>query len=150
MTPKYGYKMVLPEEYERVPLLGLRAWCAALRSGQYPQGSACMFDGVRYCCLGVLGRVEGMELDLKIAGPQDTLRGSVRQYGVLAGLGKLPHGVLIEVEALQRRSDVWLCTLVDDGDPLWTLAAANDKGLTFEQIADILEVVYCEDESTPK
>lgn len=32
-------------------------WCAALRSGDYKQGKYKLFDGEKYCCLGVFYEV---------------------------------------------------------------------------------------------
>ena len=41
-----------PEDKER--------WVKALRSGKYKQGKGRLYDGRKYCCLGVLCRTEGL------------------------------------------------------------------------------------------
>jgi hypothetical protein len=39
-------------------------WCAALRSGDYPQGQGQLHaEGGGYCCLGVLGELAGGVID---------------------------------------------------------------------------------------
>lgn len=38
-------------------------WIAALRSGEYKQGQSSLFDGKGYCCLGVLLRVQGCDIE---------------------------------------------------------------------------------------
>lgn len=35
-------------------------WVRALRSGDYKQGGGCLKHAGRYCCLGVLGELEGV------------------------------------------------------------------------------------------
>jgi hypothetical protein len=37
-------------------------WVKALRSGEFKQGKGCLKEGERYCCLGVLARVAGLQI----------------------------------------------------------------------------------------
>jgi len=39
----------------------LDKWTTALRSGEYQQGSGCLHDNDRYCCLGVACTISGIE-----------------------------------------------------------------------------------------
>ena len=36
-------------------------WLTALRSGDYVQGTGCMFNGENHCCLGVLAELHGIK-----------------------------------------------------------------------------------------
>ena len=93
---------------------------AALRSGKYQQGQARLCKDGKYCCIGVL--CELMEIPkeegiahTKYAGnaicmPDDYLK----QSGLHSHFGSSGNGGL-------------------------DLARLNDKGYTFEQIADIIE-----------
>ena len=38
-------------------------WVKALRSGEYEQGEMNLKDRGKYCCLGVLGEINGVDLD---------------------------------------------------------------------------------------
>lgn len=38
-----------------------KEWVNALRSGKYEQGRGCMYRDGKYCCLGVLAEVIGLE-----------------------------------------------------------------------------------------
>lgn len=39
----------------------LEKWTTALRSGEYQQGSGCLHNNDRYCCLGVACTISGIE-----------------------------------------------------------------------------------------
>lgn len=127
------YTLVLPEGFVKVPLPGQTAWVTALRSGEYVQGRdpyLCCRD--RYCCLGVLSRVQG-RLDPSVELPRDGCQFEMLDrdnpcYPILGFLGRLPKGVMVMFK----------------GSPLWRLTQLNDQGMSFVQIADVLEAVYVE------
>ena len=50
----------------RLPRAFAEAWVAALRSGEYQQGSLCLYDlsTNSYCCLGVAGALCGIPKEL--------------------------------------------------------------------------------------
>lgn len=102
-----------------------RKWVEALRSGEFKQGEGQLLCNDRYCCLGVLASVCGM--------PKDTIR---------------RHGNLTDIS----RDDLlgtWTKNPddpdYDSGDQLTLnttqrkLAAMNDIGRTFKQIAAYIE-----------
>lgn len=39
-----------------------KKWLAALRGGEFEQCTGYLKDGGKYCCLGVLGEIQGMNL----------------------------------------------------------------------------------------
>ena len=41
----------------KMPAAIKRAWVKALRSGEYEQGCGALYEGGKYCCLGVLYRL---------------------------------------------------------------------------------------------
>ena len=108
-------------------------WVEALRSGEYEQGENSLLHGGRYCCLGVLASLA-------------TAAGvcSVRGYGysvLFDGYSAfLPESVASW--AGLPSTDPEVSVACDDTDPEdWplTLTGANDLGMTFAEIADIIE-----------
>lgn len=109
-------------------------WCAALRSGEYEQSQGTLFRKIgdqvsmglatpqyAYCCLGVLYVVAGLPITpvpkatkgVTESGANDVLSDDdMRRIGVCLGEGWQPN-----------------------------LAAANDGGASFPQIADYIELV---------
>lgn len=89
-------------------------WVAALRSGEYEQGTRMLSRDNKFCCLGVLCKLSGLEFSPE----RGYLPDSVVKW---AGLDSISPGV------------------VKDG-VTDSLAYLNDvKGLTFNQIADLIE-----------
>jgi hypothetical protein len=104
-----------------------KQWVAALRSGKYEQGNVQLrSEEDRYCCLGV-----ACELAVE-AGVIEPARGSVSGsflYGNHSSL--LPEAVL-----------KWMDLRTVSGGFYGrgqSLAAMNDNGATFEEIADLIE-----------
>lgn len=44
-----------------------KTWTAALRSGEYQQCSGSLTDGVGFCCIGVLGDIQGLDWRVKFS-----------------------------------------------------------------------------------
>lgn len=103
----------------------------ALRSGDYQQGRAnlCLKD--RYCCLGVACAIAGVS------------EPSVNDKGLVSWEGDhiLPPNKIVDHYGMYswagNRRD--LVKIVIDGVSYDHLAAANDMGCTFAQIADYVE-----------
>lgn len=92
-------------------------WIAALRSGEYKQAKGVLWDRTNdsYCCHGVLCRVLGKD----------------DEY-ILANLGMIPNfdgypEILRPINGL------------DEGDIGRHLAALNDTGISFNEIANWIE-----------
>ena len=100
-----------------------RDWLKALRSGKYEQGKGRLFGDGNYCCLGVLCSVNGI--------PDAQLKQRLIPKAV-AGIPSWALGVDYRVMFYGR---------------LTKLAGLNDsEGLTFRQIADLIEKnVPCHD-----
>lgn len=92
----------------------VKAWVAALRSGDYEQGTGQLYDGLGYCCLGVGCHVA------------DKMGANLQRWeenGMLNADGKN-----------------WLGLQTSFGDfDNDNLADLNDNGSTFAEIADIIE-----------
>ena len=145
----------LPFGYRKKKLPGLKDWVAALNSGKYRQGSShlCMKEKGRfkYCCLGVLSKVQGRLVSLdnseKGDGPSKHdssvcyLHRSNPVYPILAQSGYFPDGVVVNV--FDKRN-------VDSaGNPefpysdAYTLVALNDDlDLSFKDIAKVLQILF--------
>lgn len=125
------YKLHLPDGYEKKPLPGLKQWVEALRSGKYKQGKQALCKDGKYCCLGVRCEVEGFE---GIASGEYTsfgcdlfmLPSKSTAYPFISDSGDFPSGVRIAIGGLTSGA----------------LVGCNDSGLTFLQIADIIEAVW--------
>ncbi len=105
----------------KLPIEFKEKWIAALRSGEYKQGSEVLYSNSRgtYCCLGVACIVGGMSKES------------------IAGCGL--------IQCMEEYKDVPEL-LIGDGNPIGTLTAMNDgvseyKGRpqTFLEIADYIE-----------
>jgi hypothetical protein len=94
-----------------------KRWIAALRTGDYKQGSSMLFNekNNRYCCLGVACIIEGLSPN------------------ILMGRG-YPN---------ELSTDVKTDNLRELGPVEGELAELNDHdGLSFSQIADYIELNY--------
>jgi hypothetical protein len=93
-------------------------WLAALRSGEYVQGSGLLRQTVgdtpKYCCLGVLCQVAGLTIN------DDGLAAGDEGY---ANLGKI-------IDAPEKLSVLW--NMNDGTDSI-------NRSYSFEEIADYIE-----------
>jgi hypothetical protein len=100
-------------------------WLAALRSGKYKQGRSMLLDTVdrSYCCLGVLCEVSGLG------------SWSGGTYAMDPAFGKASYIPFDIADLLGLESD----PRVPFQANRLGLAQLNDRGLTFLQIADLIE-----------
>lgn len=92
----------------------IRTWCAALRSGKYKQGTVYLYADKKYCCIGVGCIVAGADKK-QILG---------QNY---------PDGDFDFIRAIDY-------DFMNHG---YSLSALNDdEQFTFDEIADLLELVY--------
>ena len=98
-------------------------WCKALRSGKYPQDVGFLQTEKGFCCLGVA-------CDLFI--PKSKL--IVDIDGRVAGVGFLQQN---NTPALLNRLNYDFVNKTGNA-----LATLNDGGYSFDEIADMLELVY--------
>jgi hypothetical protein len=108
-----------------------KQWIEALKSGDYKQTTAVLkstSDGVttRYCCLGVLCDIYAKETKTQWdeRNPND--------YSMLGNSSTLPFEVL-RWSGLENAGS---CGDLPDGD---SLVALNDRGQSFNQIADVIQ-----------
>ena len=101
----------------------------ALRSGKYQQGEGQLRTcdtaptHTRYCCLGVLCKIKGLE----------ELTNGFKSQGII--FNSLPPPKIAEMKSRDGNlgsSKLWESTNQE------TLANLNDEGFTFEEIADII------------
>lgn len=133
------YTLHTPEGYKPLPLPYRNAWLSALRSGEYEQGKHFLMRetdaSTCYCCLGVLSKIQGR---LTPDG-WDAQEPTPKTAEELAydnpcfptfrfGDGTFPHKCYAQLEKSKCSS----------------LASCNDNGLSFLQIADIIEQLYVE------
>ena len=105
-----------------------RRWINALQSGVFPQGKGYLLRDGRYCCLGV-----ACEMVLQ------SLRVGSAKHAQWGGCDKSPPDELIDALGMYRSAGERPTKA--DGSPrrfprcLWQM---NDKGMSFEEIADLL------------
>ncbi len=102
-------------------------WVAALRSGEYPQGRHWLENKGKYCCLGVL-----CDLAVKKGDLQRFEDGWRITYAAEHGASEktLP----VAIYGIEGILPGFMA-----GDHYFSLAAVNDIGFTFDQIADLIE-----------
>lgn len=118
-------------------------WVAALRSGDYRQGNGALrwqspiekLD--HFCCLGVL--CDLAEKSEVVGSP--IVNVTRYFYGETAEDGHLPDEVVIWAGLSAEDPDIDYHFVNDHDEPATynTLSEANDNGLTFAEIADIIE-----------
>lgn len=102
-------------------------WLEALRSGEYQQTKHKLFDGVGYCCLGVLCKVAGLEPVLKdgeyyFSGNSEHLSDFLTtEIGLKSARGDFNNFILYNAKAAS------------------SLTSLNDAGMSFTKIADFIE-----------
>lgn len=113
-----------------------KLWVDALRSGEYKQTDGCLKDSIGYCCLGVL-----CELHNKVTG--DGQWNYDNAYGDdLNKRDDVPPDCVISWAGLPRENP-----LVEYEYETYStqevrkarIAELNDSGMTFADIADIIE-----------
>lgn len=114
-------------------------WTDALRSGRYKQGKSLLRENDFYCCLGVKEDLDGCqwrELGRGYHGSivycTETMNNATytRPSKWLTRFGALPNGTYVKVNTHDSQ-----CTYT-------CLTELNDYGLTFTQIADIIDIVW--------
>jgi len=124
------FTITIKDGFTRKELPFYHEWIAALRSGKYPQGKDFLVSTYgegekQYCCLGVLSKIQDRLPDIGYR--SDGYRGlspSNPSYAALRACGSIPN-----------------CAYVTDSKNMVYrhLAYLNDKGATFNEIADIIE-----------
>lgn len=121
--PPVDFKFPTRDERER--------WTAALRSGDYQQGNGCLSPQVGcYCCLGVLQFIFS-SLDPQIhehhlLAHENWGANFMPPIDTAWKSGILPYGV----------------KLLIPNNQLPNLSQLNDSGMSFADIADIIDIVY--------
>lgn len=160
----YYYELSFNPDFTPKPLLHRDKWCEALRSELYQQGTDRLkkrmpSGNITYCCLGVLCEIEGIpqsEANLSHVKAQQWADGAltVYQFGRENQTSMLEAGLVPQFDILDacgqlRGASVTIWESFEDkqnGEAhLGTFSALtelNDNGLTFNQIADIIDVCF--------
>lgn len=122
------YTLNKPDFYTKPTLPDRDKWLAALRSGKYPQGYNLLNFKGKYCCLGVLQEIQNIPTF-----PTETiLSAKSPSFKALYLAGHFPSGVFVFIQ----------CSKYTHDGKIYGLANCNDEGLTFNQIADIIEEIW--------
>lgn len=109
-----------------------KKWLEALRSGEYKQTKGVLRRGNAYCCLGVLSDIYSKEFGVEWkAHPSD-----MDVFNIEDDKGIPP--MCIQLWAGLTTPNPLVCTdKISNGRE--TLSSLNDRGVSFEEIADIIE-----------
>lgn len=115
-------------------------WVKALRSGDYQQIRGYLHANDRFCCLGVLCEVVKNDLDLDInTDPEGRTyyngEHTYLPFKVVERIGISATGTVIK----RRYNANDTLELALGGS---TLSMLNDRGFTFDQIADIIDYFF--------
>ena len=111
---------------EKLPIEFKNKWTAALRSGEFPQAKASLYDGKGFCCLGVACVVAGIARE-------DILEGTIPFAG-RSGFNKLPD------ELKWDNADLGNVKAASINDTITKLAGMNDQfNKSFAEIADFID-----------
>ena len=123
-----GLFLFLPDGYEKVKLPGKDEWVKALTSGKYKQGAGqlCNYDcgNPRYCCLGVLSDIQGRLMNGSDG--QFYLSEDNPNFYILRNKGIFPAQIQTAM-GISRQNDI---------------AELNDSGVSFEDIAKVIDLVW--------
>lgn len=117
-------------------------WVDALRSGEYMQGRNALakWDDdngeLAFCCLGVLcevARLQGVDVE-----SDDLLTEDYEHFRLYGGDMELPPPTVIAWAGLEDRRGTYRWEYADVTGTS-TLVERNDKGASFDQIADTIE-----------
>lgn len=141
ITLSSGREVFLHREGDpiRPQLEGMHEWIAALRSGNYKQIGHRLHDCMGFCCLGVKRELEGCEWRHVDGAFFDG--GEKYYYRGHAGLeseGQFPIGVRISFERWEPDED----NIIPVWDSVTSLVQMNDVHFTFEEIADIIPLIW--------
>jgi hypothetical protein len=128
-------------------------WIDALRSGEYQQGRLNLKydqgEGTQYCCLGVLCELAKASGDLEVNETRLNTPGG--SYGFYTGDNPLNAGTAYPPSQIsewaglgssdgQLSRSFWATSPRSGGEvEIESLAAANDHGFSFEEIARLIE-----------
>lgn len=119
----------------------LKQWVAALRSGDYVQTTGTLKDSCGFCCLGVVQDLYA-EDSLGYWEPEEGAR-TIRQHRFVCEESGSYVGLVPQIQndlfGERFNKDTKLPFLTDRNSRAVSLSELNDKGLTFEQIADVIE-----------
>lgn len=129
----------------------MKQWVKALRSGDYLQTAGTLRDSTGFCCLGVIQDLYVKDgkghWEPEKAGTNRKQRFVCEEYGAVTGsyVGLVRpiqndlFGYRFERQCDLLNSNMKLPFLPDREGNTVSLAELNDKGLTFDQIADVIE-----------
>lgn len=130
----------------------IRKWVAALRSGEYEQGTGFLNKNGKWCCLGVacdLAVKDGVDVAVAVGGPGDRQEGATTyngHHGYMPGtVDDWLGGIGQEAGFGSDELDIIIGT-DSEGYELAASSANDDAGWDFNQIADAIEKKYLAEE----
>lgn len=111
-------------------------WLKALRSGEYKQGDGCLKSGDEFCCLGILSDIYAKEKSLQWRPEFFNAAKDDSEDKFIYERAAIPRAFVCEWAELSEPNPKIKPIKVGAPD---SLAAMNDAGYTFNEIADVIE-----------
>lgn len=116
-------------------------WIDSLRSGKYQQGQSKLYSGDGFCCLGVLCDIYAKEVGDKswvMKDPDYKFDAEKFDYWYFDDQSECLPECVQDWAELNEKDPVVTNRVVGE-DYVTTLASLNDRGVTFEDLADMIE-----------
>lgn len=117
-------------------------WIDALRSGEYPQGRSKLYSGDGFCCLGVLCDIYAKEVgDIAWVkkDPSKTVDVDKWDYWYFDDQSEVLPDCVCKWAEMDENDPVVINDIVGQEDYITTLSSLNDKGVTFEDLSEVIE-----------
>lgn len=113
-------------------------WMAALRSGEYPQTQSFLKTEKGYCCLGVFCEINNIPIETGRIIPKIAIN---HQFNItmLGGSSGYHFNPWVAVPENYKGDNTTIIEYNGKHEKVVAIAALNDAGFTFNEIADILE-----------
>jgi len=116
-------------------------WIDALRSGKYHQGQSKLYSGDGFCCLGVLCDIYANQvgdITWEKRNPNGRFDDDKWDYWYFDDQSEVLPECVSKWAELDENDPVVTKDIVGQ-DIITTLASLNDKGATFEDLAEVIE-----------
>lgn len=111
-------------------------WLCALRSGEYKQTKGILKNDNSFCCLGVLSDIYSKETGTEWKPRRTRVPG---EFEILDDNGVLPLPIMLWAGLNNLNPEVVAPSHISESRLPTNLASLNDRGVGFNDIADIIE-----------
>jgi hypothetical protein len=139
-NPENFYTMIIPEDYQKIPLPYFKEWTEALDSGSYLQAKSRLYETIvsnegevcSYCCLGILSKIQGrLTEDGRDIHSEHYLSSNNPNVNIFGTTGRFPAEITVK--------------LGDFNTKILSLSHLNDLGVPFSEISKVIKEIWKEE-----